>query len=81
MLVVALVGELGLLEVQVEVQIRGGHRCSLDPNSFLMARRRKLKEELWHLSLRRRWVRTWAEFVAEMWRKSGIYVNLKELKF
>ena len=56
MLVVALVGELeelGELEVQVEVQIRGSHQCSLDPNSFLMARRRRLKEELWHLSLRR----------------------------
>ena len=40
MLVVALVGELeelGVLEVQVEVQIWGGHRCSLDPISCLMA--------------------------------------------
>ena len=27
-------GELGLLEVWVEVQIRGNHRCNLDPSSF-----------------------------------------------
>ena len=56
MLVVALLGELrelGVPEVQVEVQIKGGHRCSLDPSSCLMARRRRLEEELWHLSLRR----------------------------
>ena len=53
MLVVALVGVLGVLEVKEEVQITRGHRCSLDPNSFLMARRRRLEEELWHLSLRR----------------------------
>ena len=59
MLVVALAGELreleelGVLEVLVEVQIRGGHRCSLDPSSCLMARRRRLEEELWHFFLRR----------------------------
>ena len=56
MIVVAVVGELreqGVPEVQVEVQIREGHRCSLDPNSFLMARRRRLEEELWHFSSRR----------------------------
>ena len=47
MLVVARVGELGELgelEVHVEVQIRGGHRCSLD--AFLMARKRRIGEEL-----------------------------------
>ena len=38
-------GELGVLEVKVEVQIKGGHLCSLDPNSFLMARKRRLEEE------------------------------------
>ena len=38
-------GELGVLEVKEEVEIRGGHRCSLDPNSFLMARKRRLEEE------------------------------------
>ena len=46
-------GELGVLEVQVEVQIKGRHRCSLDSSSCLMARRRRLEEELWHFSLRR----------------------------
>ena len=56
MMVVVLAVELGgleVLEVKEEVQIRGGHRCSLDPNSFLMARKRKLEEERWHLSSRR----------------------------
>ena len=31
-------GELGVLEVQVEVQIRGGHECSLDSSSCLMVK-------------------------------------------
>ena len=56
MLVLALageLGELGVLEVKAEVQIRGGHICSLDPNSFLMAKKRRLEEERWHLSSRR----------------------------
>ena len=56
MLVVTLVGEVGemrVLEDEVEAQIRKGHRCNLDPNSFLMARRRRLEKELWHLCLRR----------------------------
>ena len=55
-------GELGVPEVKAEVQIRGGHLCSLDPNSFLMTRKRRLEEERWHLSSRKRWLRTW-----EMW--------------
>ena len=55
-LVLALVGELGelgVLEVKEDVQIRGGHRCNLDPNFPLMARKRRLEEERWHLSSRR----------------------------
>ena len=51
--VVGEVGELGVLEVQVEVEIKGGYQRCLDPSSCLMARRRRLEEELWHLSLRR----------------------------
>ena len=43
MMVVVVAGELGVLEVKEEVQ--GGHRCSLDPNFFLMARKCRLEEE------------------------------------
>ena len=46
-------GELGVLEVKEEVHIKGGHRCSLDPNLFLTARKRRLEEERWHSSSRR----------------------------
>ena len=46
-------GELGVLEVKMEAQMRGGHQCNLDPNSFLMARKHRLEEERWHLFLRR----------------------------
>ena len=45
MMVVVLAGELGeldVLEVKEEVHIRGGHQCSLDPNFFLTARKRRL---------------------------------------
>ena len=46
-------GELGVLEVQVEALIRGGHQCSLDPNFSLTARKRRLEEERWHFFSRR----------------------------
>ena len=45
-------GELGVVEVKEEVPIRGGHRCSLDPNFFLTARKRRLEAERWPLSSR-----------------------------
>ena len=48
MMVVVLAGELGdlgVLEVKEEGQIRGGHQCSLDLNFFPTARKRKLEEE------------------------------------
>ena len=46
-------GDLGVLEVREEAQIKGGHQCSLDPNFFPTARKRKHEEEQWHLSSRR----------------------------
>ena len=46
-------GELGVLEVKEEVQIKGGHRRSLDPNFFPTTRNRKLEEERWHSFSRR----------------------------
>ena len=56
MMVVVLAGELGDLEVlegKEEVQIKGGHQCTLDPNFFPTARKRRLEEERWHSSSRR----------------------------
>ena len=59
MMVVVLAGELGyledlqVLEVKEEGQIRRGQQCSLNPNFFLTARKRRLEEERWHSFLRR----------------------------
>ena len=56
MMVVVLAGELGdlgVLEVKEEVEIRGGHQCSLDLNFFLTARKCRLDEERWHFFSRR----------------------------
>ena len=59
MMVVVPAGELGdledleVVEVKEEVKSRGGHQCSLDPNFFPTARKRRPEEERWHSSSRR----------------------------